>query len=303
MNYSIIIPHKNCPKLLERCLSSIPVRNDIQVIIVDDNSDSKIVDFNNFPGKNRPNTEIYLTKEGKGAGYARNVGLKYAKGKWLLFADADDFYNKDAFSTLDSYIDSNYDIVHFLANSIDITTGEDSPREKKLERFYKRYKPNDIRSHDYIRFKSWEPWNKMIRYDFWAKYKIAFDEIPFGNDFNFSMKLSFLSRKYTIIQKKLYCLTYLPNSITFKFRAFETESLTFGLRAQMNTYFRKIGRGCSWHRYDAVLLLQELKWKGLKYGLGFIAYYIRNFNKISQMERDKEKEIKTFFKEHNLIKH
>jgi len=38
-NYSFIIPHKNCPDLLQRCVDSIPERDDVQVIVVDDNSD------------------------------------------------------------------------------------------------------------------------------------------------------------------------------------------------------------------------------------------------------------------------
>ena len=87
INFSIIIPHRNIHTLLQRCIDSIPARDDVQIIIVDDNSDPNIVDFDNFPGKNNPQVEIYLTKEGKGAGYARNVGLDHAKGKWLLFAD------------------------------------------------------------------------------------------------------------------------------------------------------------------------------------------------------------------------
>lgn len=300
ISYSIIIPHKNTPSLLQRCLDSIPQRSDIEIIIVDDNSDEQKVDFKCFPGKFRDNVKIYFTKEGKGAGYARNIGLKHAKGKWLLFADADDFYHPSAFQTLDSYLNTNYDIIYFFAYSIDTETGLPSPREKDLNHFYKKYDPKKEKSADYIRFKSWEPWNKMIKYDFWAKHKILFDEIPFGNDFNFSMKLSCLAHKYKIIQEKLYCLTYLPNSITFKVRPFETESLTFGLRAQMNTYFHKIGRGCSWHRYDIILLLQEIKWKGLKYGLGFIIYYLRNYKKISQMKTDKKNDIKVFFKEYNI---
>lgn len=35
--FSIIIPHKDIPDLLMRCLRSIPVSGDIQVIVVDDN--------------------------------------------------------------------------------------------------------------------------------------------------------------------------------------------------------------------------------------------------------------------------
>ena len=47
-NYTVIIPHKNCPDLLQRALDSIPEKDDIQVIIVDDNSDASIVDFDNL---------------------------------------------------------------------------------------------------------------------------------------------------------------------------------------------------------------------------------------------------------------
>jgi glycosyltransferase involved in cell wall biosynthesis len=94
--FSVIIPHKNRPDLLQYCLNSIPRRKDIQIIVVDDNSDEDKVNFNKFPGLDDEYVEIYLTKEGKGAGYARNMGLKHAKGKWLLFADADDFFTENS---------------------------------------------------------------------------------------------------------------------------------------------------------------------------------------------------------------
>ena len=49
-HYSIIIPHKNTPRLLERCLCSIPTWDEIQIIIIDDNSNSESVDFSSFSG-------------------------------------------------------------------------------------------------------------------------------------------------------------------------------------------------------------------------------------------------------------
>ena len=67
INYSIIIPHKNTPDLLRKCLDSIPHRDDVQIIVVDDNSDEDKVDFEHFPGLNEERTEVYFTKEGKGA--------------------------------------------------------------------------------------------------------------------------------------------------------------------------------------------------------------------------------------------
>ena len=39
VKYTIIIPHKNIPELLERCLKSIPNNKNIQTIVVDDASE------------------------------------------------------------------------------------------------------------------------------------------------------------------------------------------------------------------------------------------------------------------------
>ena len=76
--YSIIIPHYNIPELLQRCLNSIPDLPSFQVIIVDDCSDGKIVDFRYFPGMERENVKCIFLKERHGAGFARNLGLRYA---------------------------------------------------------------------------------------------------------------------------------------------------------------------------------------------------------------------------------
>ena len=59
INYSIIIPHKNSPELLERCLNSIPERKDIEIIVVDDCSNE-----NGRPQIDREGVEIiYVTNE------------------------------------------------------------------------------------------------------------------------------------------------------------------------------------------------------------------------------------------------
>ena len=78
--FSIIIPHKDIQDLLQRCLDSIPLREDVEVIVVDDNSDPRKVDFEHFPRWKGKHYQYFQTKEGKGAGYARNVGLDHAQG-------------------------------------------------------------------------------------------------------------------------------------------------------------------------------------------------------------------------------
>lgn len=64
-------------------------------------------------GKRQKNTEVLFTKEGKGAGYARNIGLSHARGKWIIFADADDFFTADCFTILNEYMDSPHEVIYF----------------------------------------------------------------------------------------------------------------------------------------------------------------------------------------------
>lgn len=88
MKYSIIIPHFNDFKSLERLLNSIPSRDDIEIIVIDDKSTDEY-DLDSIKSKC-----IFLNNETpiKSAGTCRNIGLKIAKGKWLLFADSDDVF-------------------------------------------------------------------------------------------------------------------------------------------------------------------------------------------------------------------
>ena len=109
--FSIIIPHKEIPDLLMRCLRSIPVSEDIQVIVVDDNSPNADTYLERYPELSRPYLEFIRTTKGGGAGYARNVGLDHAKGKWLLFADSDDFFCEHAFEVIKEYEESDADVI------------------------------------------------------------------------------------------------------------------------------------------------------------------------------------------------
>ena len=59
VNYSIIIPHYDIPDLLIRCLHSIPVRPDVQVIVVDDCSPEADKYLDKYPELSRPYLEFY----------------------------------------------------------------------------------------------------------------------------------------------------------------------------------------------------------------------------------------------------
>ena len=115
IDYSIIIPHYNNAEDLKCCLASIPDRDDVEIIIVDDNSNPGKVDFEHFPGLGRANTKVFFSKgeHGKGPGYARNVGVQQAQGRWIVFSDSDDYFLPSFNDMLDAYKDSDADVVYF----------------------------------------------------------------------------------------------------------------------------------------------------------------------------------------------
>ena len=88
--FTIIIPHKDIPELLDRCLRSIPHREDIQIIVVDDGSYD--VDAVKIVEKSFPWVLFIYEKNSCGPGVARNRGLEKANGEWIVFADADDYF-------------------------------------------------------------------------------------------------------------------------------------------------------------------------------------------------------------------
>jgi glycosyltransferase involved in cell wall biosynthesis len=255
IKYSFIIPHKNTPVLLQRCIDSIPVRDDIEVIVVDDNSDSEIVDFNSFPGRERKDVTTILTKEGKGAGYARNIGLTKAIGKWCLFADADDFYADNFISVLDNELDDKIDILYFNVFSPYTPA---SGRTKRTQRFYSLYVSSQ--DQNLIKYCIWTPWNKVISRDLIMRSNLCFDETPIGNDAMFALKASDAAKNVKIILDQLYCLTDQPDSITFRKRNINRKIQLLGINLQINSFLENKGLGLfriditSIHSYIGMIL-------------------------------------------------
>ncbi len=245
-NYSVIIPHKNIPELLERCLASIPQRDDVQVIVVDDASNPKIVDFARFPGMNRPNTEVIFQKNPiggiGGAGLARNVGMEVATGRWLVFADADDFFHPSVNEMFDRYADSDADIVFFRHDSADSDTGEpveiNTSRNRFLEEF--EYTADETR----IRYMIWVPWGKFIRRPLVTGNSIRFDEVRFSNNLMFSVKTGHHAAKIVSDRTVVYCNTRREGSLIHEGRSdWEAMSQRFDVDYRAAHYIIDAGMG------------------------------------------------------------
>lgn len=211
-NYSIIIPHYNNATDLTRCLSSIPLRDDIQIIIVDDNSDPAKVDFAHFPGQNRNNTEIIFSKgiNGKGPGYARNLGLEIASGKWIIFSDSDDYFMPGWNDLLDKFRDSQSDVIFFKCKKQDLEGNITD---------YKMF--NDLidaslnkGNCEPIAYNFPCPWGKFIKRDFIFRNRIRYQQITGGDDILFSIQIAINLKGYTLSDNYLYCVVDRPGSLT-----------------------------------------------------------------------------------------
>ena len=210
MIYSIIIPHKNSSTLLKRLILSIPCKIDTQIIVVDDNSTQ--FEYEEVERLSKAmNFELYRNS-GKTAGGARNTGLKYAKGKWLLFADADDYYEPNMDLLLDKYAGSDHDIVFFNVNSRYTETGLEARRSEHVRAILqKTIKQKDV---NYLKCCYTAPWGKMIRRSLIMENGIRFDEVVAGNDMWFSVNTGLSAKQVTFEMTPLYCITVTPNSIT-----------------------------------------------------------------------------------------
>lgn len=232
INYSFIIPHKDVPKLLERCIHSIPLRADVEIIVVDDNSTDKS-ELCKLDCLKKQNVQLICLSESRGAGKARNEGLRIAKGKWLLFADADDFYTQEIDKVLEKYAtDSFTDIVYLNAQNY---FDNGSVSLLPFNKYIKRYLDGKIYSEEVLRYNVWTPWTRMVKKELVLNNNIRFEEIPVGNDKIFCLECSRLAKNISAEPEIVYNY-YVPDkgSLTYTY-CLKIENLLGKLELQIRT--------------------------------------------------------------------
>jgi glycosyltransferase involved in cell wall biosynthesis len=183
---------------------------------VDDNSADADTYLDKYPELSRPYLEFVRTTKGGGAGYARNVGLDRAKGKWLLFADADDFYVDDMYDIITTYAESDADVIYFQKQAVysdDIN--RKSPRSGYIDKIMDIY----LKTGDEVpvRTRYNVPWGKMIKKSLVENHHIRFEEIKYSNDILFSVHVGCLAKKIEAIDTVLYVVTSHEGSATYEF--------------------------------------------------------------------------------------
>ena len=108
--FSIIVPCYNVEKYLSYAIDSVlnqPFSNWELVLINDGSTDDTKNIIEDYTHKDARIKAIH--KLNGGVSIARNAGLDIATGKWILFLDSDDWFEKDAFEKLNALIDQYHD--------------------------------------------------------------------------------------------------------------------------------------------------------------------------------------------------
>lgn len=212
---SIVLPIYNVEKYLKKCVQTIinQTYTNIEIILVNDGStdtSGKICD----ELKEIDNRIKVIHKENGGLSDARNVGLKYAKGKYISFIDSDDYISEEYVERLYNLLKDNgaqISICNFqrvdenqkTISINNITPGIISGRQA-LEKF------NDSKFYP----ASVVAWNKL--YDIKLFENILY---PFGKqheDEYTTYKLYYISDKIAITSDILYYYRTVQTSIMNK---------------------------------------------------------------------------------------
>lgn len=242
MTYSIIIPHYNLPHLLKRCVDSIPERNDVEIIIVDDCSDITHKGILYQITDRRQNLKLIELDSNNGGGYARNEGLKYANGKWIIFADSDDFFNYCIDQILDDYRDASADIIFFKANSLDCDTFENASRTALApNKYIDAWLSDENNADEKLRYLHGVPWGKLIRRELIESNHLQFDNTRIHNDTTFSYLSGHYAKGITADPRCLYCITDRPNSVSQQ-KGIKYQLTTIEILGRGVVFFHRIGK-------------------------------------------------------------
>lgn len=120
MKLTVIIPVYNQEELVIKALNSIPVRKDIEIIVIDDGSTdntwNNLLSYRNHHIEDR-NIVLLYNEENKGVGYTVNKGYDNASGEYIVLLGSDDYFTENFEKCLEKL--DGTDIIYF--NLIDNT--------------------------------------------------------------------------------------------------------------------------------------------------------------------------------------
>lgn len=198
--FSVIVPcWKGAIYTLPRLLSTIPQSGLIEVILID----NSVNPFTKDDVCTNRDFRLIHSDPYKHAGGSRNRGIEEAKGQWLIFSDADDYFAPGAFDIFDQYKNSEADIIYFCADGVYPETGERSEQADLYTQLVQNYLKDPSKEWG-LRLSFHVPWAKMVRRSFVEENHIRYDEVVANNDDYFSLQSGYFAKKIEAVDKVVY---------------------------------------------------------------------------------------------------
>lgn len=112
---SVVIPVYNQEDLIVRAIESVPKRDDVEIIIVNDGStdNTSANIFENLEKFNK-NIRMVVFKENQGVANALNAGLELIEGEYYMALGSDDYFYTDRLNDfIDNDLNDKVDMVYF----------------------------------------------------------------------------------------------------------------------------------------------------------------------------------------------
>ena len=204
---SIIIAIYNDEPFLQRCMDCVlkQTYRDFELICVNDGSTDKTLEMlKNY--QNEDSRIIIASTSNYNAGHARNLGLSISRGKYLLFLDADDFFEKDMLKcSINAIQESESDICVFRSNTYDYSGNKFIDTPWTIDRTLlprNVFSPKDVSRNIFKLFVGWA-WDKLLSRDLIIDNDLEFQEQRTTNDMYFVFMAIVLSKKICVIDNVL----------------------------------------------------------------------------------------------------
>lgn len=239
VSVSLVIPVYNVEQFLPRLLDSIlaQTREDWECILVDDGSTDASGKICNEYGKKDPRFRV-IRQENSGAGPARNRGIPVANGKYLFFADSDDWLDPDAL---------RLSVEEAERTSADILVFGFARHGRDKRRSATDTVSVPIGKIDLCAVQNPKAfriiWNKLFRTAFIRENGLRFPPLYSGQDVCFCFSAYLYTERIYGLDKPLYHYCWNPLSISAEkqkkkpeeLRALETEKIRLMEDAQKNS--------------------------------------------------------------------
>lgn len=236
---SLIVPVYNAQRTIERCLTSIHNQSyqNIEVLVIDDGSTDHTLQILEKM-RQKDDRFVIISKANTGVSDSRNIGIRMARGKYIQFADGDDWFVK-------------------YAVELCVRTAEESNCDMIISDFYRVvgrniYKKGHIKEEGlidrqtYAEYMMQAPanfyygvlWNKFFKADIIHREELLCSpELNWCEDFQFNMEYLQFADKIYVQRSALYYYVKTKGSLVDTEVNFQK---TVQTKKQLFTYYKAL---------------------------------------------------------------